>query len=547
MNKRGHRKNHPLLIVIMDGLGIRHERWGNAVKMAPTPHLDFLFAQPLFRTLLAHGKAVGMPSDKDMGNSEVGHNAIGAGRIFDQGAKLVQEAMNTGQLFQGACWLDLVSTVKNHDGCLHLIGLLSDGNVHSHQNHLYRLCDQALLAGISRIRIHPLLDGRDVPEKSAEQYVHRLEEYMHKAQMLGHDIAVGSGGGRMTVTMDRYEADWQIVERGWRAHVEGVADHQFSSIVEAVQFFRGDENLSDQYFPPFVICDSTGPVGKIKDGDGVILFNFRGDRAIQISQAFTDPDFNKFNRRQKPRVFFAGMMEYDGDAKIPPRYLVAPPLIEHTFSELLADKGFKQFACSETQKFGHVTYFWNGNRSGAFGNLEEFLELPSDQLEFWQKPWMKAYEITEATINRMRQKSFDCARINYANADMVGHTGNFAAAVTAVATVDLMIGRLIETAKQTGITLLITADHGNSDEMLESLVPVKDAQSPYWHSNLKAKTSHTLNPVPLCVVDPLKRSIEWRKGMPDANLGNIANTALDLMGLPHCPDYLPSLTKIKEG
>lgn len=532
-----------VLLVVMDGMGLNPSRFGNAVALAKTPNLKFLEKNSLFTTLQAHGTAVGLPSDDDIGNSEVGHNAIGAGRIYDQGAKLVNKAIETGSLYEGNVWKEMMASLKRTNGTLHFIGLLSDGNVHSHEEHLFALIRQAKTEGVRRVRVHVLFDGRDVGEKTAEIYTDRLENVLAEVRNAHFDAAVASGGGRMNVTMDRYEADWRIVERGWNAHVRGIAPQTFSSLKEAVAHFRRDPALTDQYFPPFVICRDGKPVGPIVDGDAVIFYNFRGDRAIEICRAFTEDHFDKFDRGKIPDIFFAGMMEYDGDLHIPKRYLVPPPHIDHTLGEYLSGFGARQFACSETQKYGHVTYFFNGNRSGKFNDpLEEYVEFPSDKIPFDQKPEMKAKEITDITIDHLERASFDFGRINYANGDMVGHTGNLEAAVFAVEVVDTQVGRLIAEAKKTNTILVVTADHGNSDEMFDA----KEKDFPNWESlppaqRPKPKTAHTRNPVPFYIYDPSGKLPFTLANVQKRTLGNIANTILDLMGLPKRSIYLPSL------
>ncbi|MBI2603141.1 MAG: 2,3-bisphosphoglycerate-independent phosphoglycerate mutase [Deltaproteobacteria bacterium] len=528
-----------VLAVVMDGVGVRKETFGNAVAWAATPALDYLRKHGLYTTLKAHGPWVGLPSEDDMGNSEVGHNAMGAGRIFGQGAKLVNESLQHGTLFAGEVWGKAIKQGKHHS--LHFIGLLSDGNVHSHEKHLFALIRQAVREGVTRIRLHTLLDGRDVGERSGEIYAERLRAVIEPLNKAGADIRVASGGGRMLVTMDRYKADWTIVERGWKAHVLGEAEHQCPSLEAALQEFRKDPLLSDQFLPAFVITENGKPVGPIRDGDAVILFNFRGDRALEISQAFEEEHFTPFDRKHRPDVFFAGILQYDGDLQIPKHYLVPPPAIDHTLSEYLVSLNVRQFACSETQKFGHVTYFWNGNRSGYFDrSLEEYLEIPSDNIPFEKKPWMKAHEITEETIKRMGKDTFDFGRLNYANADMVGHTGDFEATIVAVATVDLMVKRLIRAAGETGTILLVSADHGNADDMFES---GKGHSRPPLDQRPRAKTSHTLAPVPCYIFDPLGMQGRSIAAEGEGSLANIANTVLDLLGLEQRALYEPSLLR----
>jgi len=537
-----------VLTVVMDGIGISPSRFGNAVACARTPNLHALARDGVFTTLNAHGTFVGLPSDADIGNSEVGHNALGAGRVFDQGAKLVQRAIADGSLYRGSEWQNLIKQCKSAGSTLHFMGLLSDGNVHSHESHLHNMIRKAASDGLRKIRIHVLFDGRDVAEGTAESYLSKLETVLAEVRTAGCDARVASGGGRMRITMDRYEADWPMVKRGWNIHVHGEGP-KFPTDSAAMTHGRAQRDASDQFFPEFVIADQGQPVGPIVDHDGVIFFNFRGDRAIEISRAFTEEKFSAFDRGRTPKVTFAGMMEYDGDLKIPNRYLVTPPAIAGTLAELLARKGLRQFACSETQKYGHVTYFWNGNRSGKFDDkLETWVEIPSDNIQFDRKPWMKAWEICETTIDHMQRGTFDFGRINFANGDMVGHTGNFEAAVVAVETVDLMIRRLREAAVDTGTILVVTADHGNADEMFDA----KEKDFPDWESlpfdrRPKSKTSHTLAPVPLYLFDPLApKSWELANLATSARgLGNFAATALTLLGLPEHGDFLPSIIRQK--
>ena len=560
-------RSGPLLVVVMDGVGLGPGDAGDAVALARTPVLDWLRENCPFMKLKAHGRAVGLPSDDDMGNSEVGHNALGAGRVFDQGAKLVNHAIASGSIFTGATWQALIAQCREKQSALHLIGLLSDGNVHSHQDHLHALIDQAVRAGVQSIFVHPLLDGRDVPETSALEYIDPLEE--HLARHTGCTCRIASGGGRMVTTMDRYEADWRIVERGWNAHVHGQG-RAFTSAREAIETYRAEEELTDQFLPPFVIAENNVPVGPIRDGDAVIFFNFRGDRAIEISKAFECDDFPHFDRGTRPRVAYAGMMEYDGDEHVPAQYLVTPPEIDHTLGEYLARNGIRQFACSETQKFGHVTYFWNGNRTGAFDDaLEEYLEIPSDRVLFEERPWMKAAEITDATMERIAQGSFRFGRINYPNGDMVGHTGDRRAAILAVETVDLQLGRLLTALRKAQGIALITADHGNSDEMYERTKSGEFAVDPAT-GRPKPRTSHSLNPVGLTLYDPLGLrgttlppagighgivsvspaemggAVSFELAEPDggAGLANVAATCFNLLGFEAPADFAASLLRI---
>ena len=534
----------PLVLVVMDGIGISKRTTGNAVSAAHTPVLDRAKETCPYIQLCAHGKAVGLPSDEDMGNSEVGHNAIGAGRMFQQGASLVNKAIETGRIWKGEMWQKLIRNCKTNNGTLHFIGLFSDGNVHSHINHLKAMILRANKEGVQRIRLHILLDGRDVGETSALKYVLPFEEFLKEINSSGKDYAIASGGGRMLVTMDRYEADWSIVKRGWDAHVLGEAE-MFPSTEEAIQTFRKREpDIKDQFLHAFVVEKDGEPLGPIQDGDSVIFFNFRGDRAIEISRAFEEEHFEKFNRRRRPGVEFAGMMQYDGDLKIPKQYLVYPPVINRTMGELFANTGITQLACSETQKYGHVTYFWNGNWSGKFNeDLETYIEIKSDIIPFEQRPWMKSAEITDMVIKELKRGKYRFARLNYPNGDMVGHTGVFSSAVIAVESVDLGLGRLLKAVEQMKGIAIITADHGNADEMFEldkNGEPVIDRCG-----NPKPKTSHTLNPVPFLIFDPLLQGEYKLAHVEKPGLSNVAATCIQLLGYIPPDDYDESLVDMK--
>ncbi len=532
----------PVVVCIMDGVGIGHHDEWDAVWLARTPQLDALAAGPLSTSLRAHGTAVGMPSDDDMGNSEVGHNALGCGRIFDQGAKLVEEAIRDGRIFQGPAWRKLAERAREGSEPLHFIGLLSDGNVHSHIDHLLALLRRCHEEEIARVRVHALLDGRDVPERSALGYIETLEGLMGELREQGRDYRIASGGGRMLVTMDRYEADWSVVERGWKAHVHGDA-RPFPSAREAVEtLYAEDASVNDQYLPAFVIADDGGPVGPIRDGASVVFFNFRGDRAMELSRAFEEDGFAAFDRSPRPNVEFAGMMEYDGDLHVPKQYLVSPPAIDCTLGEFLVHNDVTQLAISETQKFGHVTYFWNGNRSGYIDESRElYVEIPSDRLPFQERPWMKAAEITDRLLEELRSGKWRHARLNYANGDMVGHTGQLDASVVAVEAVDLQLARLMQAISQLEGALIVTADHGNCDEMVEigkDGAPRRDAEG-----RPRVRTSHSLNRVPFHVYAPSAKGLRLDEHVKDAGLANLAATVLLLMGYEAPADYAPSLLR----
>ncbi|NQZ55905.1 MAG: 2,3-bisphosphoglycerate-independent phosphoglycerate mutase [Lentisphaeraceae bacterium] len=533
------RRPGPLVLCIMDGIGYSPYEDGDAVKAAYTPNLDYLHQTCPSNPLNAHGLSVGLPTDDDMGNSEVGHNAIGGGRIVAQGAKLVNEAIATGSLFEGEIWKKLTNNVRNNTSTLHFIGLFSDGNVHSHINHLKAMIEHAKSEGIGRVRCHILVDGRDVGQTSALEYIEPFEEYLTELNANGLDIAIASGGGRMTLTMDRYGADWEMVEKGYNCHVHGIG-RQFASAAEAVVTYREETSVIDQNLPEFVITKNGEPLGKIVDGDSVIFHNFRGDRSIEISQAFENDDFTAFDRGNRPDAEYAGMMEYDGDDHIPKQFLVDPPVIKEPMCEFLSFNGISQMAISETQKFGHVTFFFNGNRSGKFDDkLENFIEVPSDRISFEQRPWMKAAEITDNILNTIAEGKTDFIRCNYANGDMVGHTGDFNATRVAVEVVDMQVGRLMAAVKKAGGILMVTADHGNADDMFER----KKGKVVTENGIIKPRTSHSLNKVPFLIYDPQgKNDISFNTEI-DGGLGNISSTCFNLLGIQAPSDFAPSLLK----
>lgn len=509
----------PVVLVVMDGVGVRASDFGNAVNNAYKPTLDNLWENCPHTEIKAHGVAVGLPSDSDMGNSEVGHNALGCGQIYSQGAKLVNESIESGDMFTTETWKALVDKCKDN-GKMHFLGLLSDGNVHSHINHLKALISRAKEDGVKEVRLHVLLDGRDVPETSALIYVDEIENYMAGLNDDSFHACIASGGGRMKITMDRYEANWAMVEEGWHTHVLGEG-RQFASAKEAIETYRAETGVVDQDLPAFVIAKDGKPLGTIEDGDSVILFNFRGDRAQEISLAFDgDESFDKFDRVRVPDVMYAGMLQYDADLNIPHHFLTYPPKIKYTLSEHLVKHGIRMYAISETQKYGHVTYFWNGNRSEKFDeDLETYEEVKSDVVPFEQRPWMKSAEITDKLVEAIKSGKYDFLRTNYPNGDMVGHTGNYEATIIGVESVDLQLARVKEAVDAVNGIMIVTADHGNADEMYEK--PKKEG------APIKAKTSHTLSKVPFIVYGA---DVTMKEG--DFGLSNVAAVVTDLLDLP---------------
>ncbi|NLB55740.1 MAG: 2,3-bisphosphoglycerate-independent phosphoglycerate mutase [Lentisphaerae bacterium] len=545
LSKTGYRgPKGPVVLVVMDGVGIGKHEEGDAVKAAYTPNMEFLAKNGISTVLQAHGTAVGLPSDEDMGNSEVGHNAIGCGRVFAQGAKLVKNAINSGAMFKDETWQKIINNALTNNSTLHFIGLFSDGNVHSHIDQLNGMIKQAQNEGVKKLRVHILLDGRDVGETSALEYVLPFESFLKEFRDAGFDYRIASGGGRMKITMDRYGANWNMVKLGWETHVKGIGP-KFESASEAIETLRNkNPGVIDQDLPPFVIAENGEPIGKIVDNDSVVFFNFRGDRGIEISRAFEEDDLTEFDRGPKPDVCFAGMMQYDGDLNIPKNYLVAPPAIDRTLGEYLVKSGVKQLAVSETQKFGHVTYFFNGNRSGKFDkNLETYVEIPSDRTPFEERPWMKCAEITDRVCDDIINGDYRFIRLNFPNGDMVGHTGVYPATVIGVASVDMCLGRIIKAVQKADGILVVSSDHGNADDMYEH----KKDGSVSINENTgmpKAKTSHSLNPVPAYVYDPgqcANARLSEREGL---GISSLAATCIKLLGFEPPEDYDPSIVDL---
>ena len=511
--------NGPIVLAVLDGVGLRREIAGNAVKQAHTEFLDSAVSNHPTMPLKASGTAVGV-LEADMGNSEVGHNAIGSGQIIKQGIARIEEAFANGSIWNSRAWQDVIARTEKNHSTLHFAGIFSDGNVHSSIKHLEKMIAKAHEQGIQKIRIHLVLDGRDVPPQSANQYIAKLESFIN-AFPDHPDYRIASGGGRMIFVADRYENDWDVVKAGWDAMVHGQAPARFSSAVEAIGTFRAaDKNLQDQYIPPFVIEENGQPVGKVKDGDSFIYFDFRADRAIEIAQAFTYDDFTYFDRGEKPDVYFVGLTEYNSDTHVPEHRLVEPIEIKNTLPEFLNKKGVSQLAVAETVKFGHITYYFNGN-SYEKSEREEHIEIPSDTQPFDTRPWMKSAETADAVIERM--KDFDFVRLNFAGGDMVAHFAELEPTIAAIEAIDIQLARIAREVDRLGGVLLITGDHGNAEELHDE--------------NGNPKTSHTTNPVPFIIYDNTKnRSNYHLVEREDAGLANIASTISLLLGHEDFPE-----------
>ncbi|KNA17410.1 hypothetical protein SOVF_080240 [Spinacia oleracea] len=542
-------KDKILALVVLDGWGEANPDKYNCIHVAETPTMDSLKqgAPEKWRLIRAHGTAVGLPSEDDMGNSEVGHNALGAGRIYAQGAKLVDKALASGKIFDG----DGFNYIKDsfETGTVHFIGLLSDGGVHSRLDQLQLLLTGSADRGAKKIRVHVLTDGRDVLDGSSIGFVETLENHLTQLRQKGIDAQIASGGGRMYVTMDRYENDWEVVKRGWDAQVLGEAPYKFKSAVEAVKKLREDTKANDQYLPPFVIVDENEKaVGPIVDGDAVVTFNFRADRMTMLAKALEYENFDNFDRVRYPKIRYAGMLQYDGELKLPNHYLVSPPEIERTSGEYLVHNGVRTFACSETVKFGHVTFFWNGNRSGYFNSeMEEYVEIPSDSgISFNVQPLMKALEIGEKARDAILSRKFHQVRVNIPNGDMVGHTGDVEATVVAFKAADEAVKMIFDAIEQVGGIYVVTADHGNAEDMVKR--DKKGQPQLDKNGNVQILTSHTLQPVPIAIGGPgLAAGVRFRKDVPDGGLANVAATVINLHGYEAPSDYEPTLIEVADA
>jgi len=523
------RNRSPHVLIVLDGWGIGHHDEGDAIALARTPHMKRLFQTYPHSRILAHGSYVGLPTDKDIGGSEVGHLTMGAGRILPQGATRIKHMIESGEFFKAPVLNQLLDRCVANGTTLHLLGLLSDGNIHSHISHFYAVMRHAVARGVKRLYLHALLDGRDVPYQSALDYVEPMEAECEKirAEHPGYDYAIASGGGREVLTMDR-DTNWAKVELGWRVHVQAAAGEPFPSAAAAVrELRRRAPNGVDQDLPPFRVVRDGNPLGPMRDGDAAIFMNFRADRAIEFSQAMLLDDFPHFERAPRPDVLYAGMMTYDEDTGLPPLTLAAAGGVKHPFGKRVLEWGFDQFRLAETQKYAHVTFFYNGGyRQPLDPKHEDYVLIPSDRLpSFAQAPAMKAREIGQKARALILSGRYRFGLINFANADMLGHTGDIAAAIRGIEAVDQALGEVVAALAQVGGTCLITADHGNADEMI-SLNPKTGKREP--------NTRHSLNPVPVVLVDPLFEAGDYALKPPDPDKPNtlsmIAATNSILLG-----------------
>lgn len=529
------KKYNTTLLIIMDGWGVGTGGKDDAISLANTPNFDRLKATSAYTEINTHGGYVGLPSMKDMGGSEVGHLTMGAGKILDQGPTRINKAIKDGSFYTSKA-LGSIIKCGQQGGAVHLLGLLSDGNIHSHIDHFKAVIRYADEQGIENLYIHASLDGRDVGIQSAQDYVVQIEGVFNGINVKeNRDYAFASASGREHAVMDR-DQDWSKVKRGWDAMVLGKAEHEFSSMIEAITSLRSAvPDLIDQDMDSFILLDDDGaPKATINDGDAVLMMNFRGDRAIEITEAFEAEGFTGFAREKKPSVTFAGMMVYDEDRDMPALQLMGPTKVDYPLGRYFVEKKIKQFRLTETQKFPHVTFFFNGGyRKPLDDSLEEYILISSDKgISFAEKPEMKAPEIAQKAVELVASGDYGFGLINFANADMVGHCGKLEPAIQAVEAVDKAVGLIVEALESAGGNAIITADHGNAEEM----ITYKDGES-------EPCTKHSINPVP-CIIFSARRKLELSTVADDqAGLANLAATICDMMKVDVPNDLEPSLLK----
>ncbi len=496
------------LLVVLDGFGCRDERESNAIKLAGTPEFDRLCARYPHAKLMTSGLAVGLPEGQ-MGNSEVGHTNLGAGRIVYQDLVRINRAIEDGGLLNNEPLMRAMDRAKAAGHPLHLLGLVSDGGVHSHVNHLLALVSMARRRGLAKVFVHAFTDGRDTPPSSGKGFVETLETQLRLLSQNGFSARIASVSGRY-FAMDR-DLRWDRVQKAYRALVAGEGHRGASgtALVEAA-YGRGE---TDEFIAPGVVVDTAGPIGAIADGDAVVFFNFRADRARELTRALALPAFDGFDRGTAVQLAdFVCLAQYDQTFGLPVAFTPDEPT--EIFPDLVAKRGWTQFRCAETEKYAHVTFFFNGGREALFpGETRQLVPSPRDVKTYDERPAMSAREVTEAVLAALPKHDF--LLVNFANADMVGHTGVLPAAIEAVKVLDECIGRLARACERTGTALLVTADHGNIELMRD---PVTG----------EPHTAHTLNPVPFLLADVDLKGAKVRDGI----LADVAPTLCDVMGIP---------------
>jgi len=508
----------PTVLVILDGWGLAQEGKGNAISLAHKPNYDYLLANYPSTILESSGEAVGLPEGQ-MGNSEVGHLNIGSGRVVYQELTRINKAVREGTIKSNPVLLETMQYAKEQNKALHLMGLLSDGGVHSHITHLEALLEMAKELGLEKVYIHAFLDGRDVPPQNALEYILPLEKKLEELQV----------GKIATVTGRYYAMDrdkrWERTALAYQAMVDGEGIKATMARMAVEQSY--DQRVTDEFVEPTVIVDEKGsPIGKVAAEDAVIFYNFRADRARQITRAFVDENFDGFVRNKGYlNVRFVCMTQYD--AEIPASVAYPPQNLENTLGDVLSAAGKKQLRIAETEKYAHVTFFFNGGVEEA-NEGEERILIPSPQVATYNlMPEMSAYQVTEKVVEKILSKEYDFVLVNYANPDMVGHTGFLDAAVKAIEVVDECLGSVFNAVKEVGGSLIVTADHGNAETM-------EDEEG-------KPQTAHSSNPVPLILADETLKGVELREG----SLRDIAPTVLALLGLKK-PEEMTGTNLVKQ-
>jgi len=528
----------PVIHVVLDGWGVGEPNSTNAIHLANTPQISSLSKNSQYTELWTHGLHVGLPNENDLGGSEVGHMTMGAGIIKDQGPTLIQKLIKSGEFFEGPILNEIMRNCIFNETPLHLLGLISDGNIHSHVDHMEAIIRYAFKVGIKKCYIHALLDGRDTKIQSALNFIEPFENLFAvlKNQRSEIDYAFASGGGREFLTMDR-DNNWDKVELGWKTHVLGLSENRFPSIKSAIEHFRKlKPGIVDQDIPEFIIEKNGEPIGRIEDRHALIFTNFRGDRAIQFSEAIIDDDFQHFDRVFRPKILFASMTQYDQDRGIPQKFLAGMPEVKDPFGKRILELGLRQFRLTETQKFPHVTFFFNGGyREPLDFSMENYHLIRSDKIDsFAKKPEMKSEEIGKKAIEFIYSGEYQYGLINFANADMVGHTGDLKASILAVEAIDKTLSKLVSAIDSVNGFLVITADHGNADQML------------FQNSDgvQEISTKHSLNPVPFIIYDPIYKGEYLLKPYGkncENNLSHVAATNFILLGQSIPDDLAPSL------
>ncbi|MFD1032124.1 2,3-bisphosphoglycerate-independent phosphoglycerate mutase [Metaplanococcus flavidus] len=497
-----HNTEHPVALIILDGFGCRKETYGNAVAQAKKPVFDKLWNSYPHELLTASGEAVGLP-DGQMGNSEVGHLNIGAGRIVYQNLTRINKAIREGDFFQNTAFLEAIAKAKANDSALHLMGLLSDGGVHSHYEHLFALLELAKQQGLEKVYVHGFLDGRDVGPQSALQYIEKTEERMA-------EIGVGkfaSISGRY-YAMDR-DKRWDRAESAYRVLVDGIGLMASTASEGVVHSY--DQGVMDEFVVPFYIEENGEPVATIKSEDSLIFFNFRPDRAIQLTSALLTSGFESFSLSPNHplNLTFVSFTSYSD--VLPTRIAFETLNLENTVGEVISANGLTQLRIAETEKYPHVTFFMSGGREKVFPGEERILVDSPKVATYDLQPEMSAYEVTDRLVEQIEAEAHDAIILNFANPDMVGHSGLLEPTIKAIEVVDECLGRIVDALHAKGGTAIITADHGNSDEVLTTEgLPM---------------TAHTTNKVPVIITKP---GMEVR---PDGILADLAPTILKLLNI----------------